>query len=79
MGGDQMSETFDVEALFREFANVETTVYYWDNAPNITLKSLRSAAEYLKEHPGPAELHVHVPGDRIIDDRDQLKAIVDAV
>jgi hypothetical protein len=47
--------------------------------PNVTLKSLHSAAEYLKEHPGPAELHLHVPGDRIIDDRDQLKAIVDAV
>jgi hypothetical protein len=74
-----MSETFDVEALFREFANVETTVYYWDNVPNVTLKSLHRAAEYLKEHPGPAELYVHVPGDRIIDDRDQLKAIVDAV
>jgi hypothetical protein len=79
MGGDQMSRNFDVEALFREFANVETTVYYWDNAPNVTLKSLRSAAEYLKASPGPAELHIHVPGDRIIDDRDQLIAIVDAV
>jgi hypothetical protein len=79
MGGDQMSEQFDAQALFDEYSNVETTVVYWDNRPNETRNSLRSAAEYLKEHPGPGELHIHVPGDRIINDRDQLNAIVDAV
>jgi hypothetical protein len=79
MGGAEMTENFDVQALFDEYVNVETTVYYWDNTPNVTLSSLRSAAQYLKGHPGPAELHVHIPGDRVIDDRDQLKAIVDAV
>jgi hypothetical protein len=61
MGGDQMTENFDVQALFDEYVNVETTVYYWDNTPNVTLSSLRSAADYLKGHPGPAELHVHNP------------------
>jgi hypothetical protein len=74
-----MTEKFDVQALFDEKANVETTVYYWDNTPNVTLSSLRSAAQYLKASPGHAELHVHVPGNRIINDRDQLRAIVDAV
>ena len=56
-------------------------MHYWDSTPDVIRNSLRSAAEYLKEHPtsGPAELHVHVPGDRIIDDDKQLKAIVDAV
>jgi len=79
MGGDQMNEKFDVEALFHEYTYVETTVHYWDNTPDVIRDSLRSAAEYLKENPGPAELHIHIPGDRIIDDRDQLIAIVDAV
>jgi hypothetical protein len=38
---------FDVQALFDEYVNVETTVYYWDNTPNVTLSSLRSAALYI--------------------------------
>ena len=75
-----MSEQFDAEALIKEYANVETSVVYWDSTPTAILSSLRSAAKYLKEHPSKAkpELHVHVPGDRIIVD-DELKAILDAV
>ena len=76
-----MSEKFDAEAVLKEFANVETSVVHIPSRTMVTLRSLRSAAEYLKEHPspGPAELHVHVPGDRIIENHEQLKAILDAV
>ncbi len=75
-----MSETFDVEEVLKEYANVETTVVYFDGTPNEILGSLRCAAKYLKEHPTTARvgLHVHVSPIRIIRD-DELRAVVAAV
>jgi hypothetical protein len=75
----EMSEKFDAEGLLEKYANVETTVVYFDRTDEI-LSSLRCAAKYLKEHPtaGRVGLHVHVSPIRIIVD-DELRAIVDAV
>jgi hypothetical protein len=74
-----VSETFDAEALFEKYANVETTVIYFDSTPNEIRSSLRCAAKYLKEHPTTARvgLHVHVSPIRIFVD-DELRAIRDA-
>jgi hypothetical protein len=46
----EMSEKCDAEGLLEKYANVETTVVYFDR-PNVIRSSLRCAAKYLKEHP----------------------------
>jgi hypothetical protein len=75
-----MNKKSDAEGLLEKYANVETTLVYFDSTPNEILGSLRCAAKYLKDHPTAARvgLHVHVSPIRIIDD-DELRAILDAV
>lgn len=80
-GQSKMNEKFDVEAIFKHYEDVQTSVIYWDSTPTAILGSLRSAAKHLKEHPSnaaPVELHVHVPPDVIIAGH-ELKAVLGAV